>query len=172
MLKPNWLTRPLNENDSGVFKEIRLVAIADSPSTVWPTAEEEEMRTSAEVQAKLQQTASQVVFGTFFDGQLIAIAGLRRESLVQVAHKALVWGVFVRQEFRKEGIARHLFECIKQYADKTGVLQIHLSVNSENQRAKNLYESLGFRKFATEPRSMRIGKRFYDEEHMCLRLDE
>jgi hypothetical protein len=34
-----------------------------------------------------------------------------------------------------------------------------------------LYRSLGFESFGVEPRAMRVGDRFYDEEHMVLRLD-
>jgi hypothetical protein len=31
---------------------------------------------------------------------------------------------------------------------------------------------LGFASFGVEPRAMRVGDRFYDEEHMVLRLDD
>ena len=172
MLIQNFCIRPLTEGDGIAFKALRLAAIADSPTAVWPTAEEEAMRTPAEVQAKIEETANQVVFGAFIDMRLVAIAGLRRESLAQVSHKATLWGVFVHPELRKEGVARKLFIGIEGYARRIGVLQIHLSVNSENHRAKNLYESLGFKPFGLEPRSMKVGTRFYDEVHMCLCLDE
>lgn len=163
--------RPLTEEDAIAFKALRLAAIADSPSAVWPTAEEEAMRTPAEVRARIAQTPDQVVFGAFIDTRLVAIAGLRREPLAQVSHKATLWGVFVHPEWRQEGLARRLLMSIEGHAKKIGLLQIHLSVNSENQRAKNLYESLGFKTFGLESRSMRVGTKFYDEAHMCLRLD-
>src|SRR5471032_3102997 len=172
LLKQDIRIRPLTEDDGIAFKQLRLAAIADSPNAVWPTATEEVMRKPAEVQARIKQTADQVVFGAFSDTRLVAIAGLRRESLTQVAHKATLWGVFVHPELRKEGVARKLFIGIEGYARRIGVLQIHLSVNSENHRAKNLYESLGFKPFGLEPRSMKVGTRFYDEVHMCLCLDE
>lgn len=172
MAKQNICVRPLTEEDGIAFKTLRLVAISDSPTAVWPTAEEEAIRTPAEVRAKIEQTAAQVVFGAFIGERLVAIAGLRRESLVQVSHKATLWGVFVHPEFRKEGIARKLFMSIEEHAKRIGVLQIHLTVNSENLRAKNLYESLGFKSFGLEYRSMKVGAKFYDELHMCLRFDE
>jgi len=171
MLKPNICIRPLNVDDGCAFKRLRLAAIADSPTAVWPTAEEEEMRSASEVQSRIEQTANQAVFGAFIDMRLVAIAGLRREALAQVSHKATLWGVFVHPELRKEGIARKLLMSIEGYAREIGVLQILLSVNSENHRAKNLYESLGFKTFGLEPRSMKVGSSFYDEIHMCLRLD-
>jgi len=172
LLKQDICIRPLTEDDGIAFKQLRLAAIVDSPTAVWPTATEEAMRTPAEVQARIKQTADQVVFGAFSDTRLVAIAGLRRESLTQVAHKATLWGVFVHPQLRKEGVARQLFMRIKGYAAENGVLQIHLAVNSENQRAKNLYESLGFKAYGLEPRSMKIGAKFHDEVLMYLRLDE
>lgn len=52
------------------------------------------------------------------------------------------------------------------------MLQIQLCVNVENTKARNLYLSLGFKPFGLEPRSMRVGDKYFDEEHMALRLDE
>ncbi|WP_371866490.1 GNAT family N-acetyltransferase [Duganella alba] len=168
--KREFFIRPLDEDDGAAFKALRLTAIAESPTAIWPTAEEEAARTPDAVRARIAQTASQAVFGAFHGAELVGIAGLRRETLAQVAHKASVWGVFVHPAWRKEGIARQLFMRIRAQAVEMGVLQIHLSVNAENHRAKNLYELLGFQAFGLEPRCMRVGVTFYDEVHMCLRL--
>jgi hypothetical protein len=65
-------------------------AIADSPSAVWPTYEEEARRTVEEIEARIQQKDTQVVFGAFIDSKLFGIAGLRREPLDQVKHKAVL----------------------------------------------------------------------------------
>lgn len=163
--------RPLAEADMAAFKAIRLQSIADSPTAIWPTVEEESRLTPEQVKAKIAQTPHQVVFGAFAGEQLVGIAGLRRETLAQLAHKATIWGVFVLPGMRKGGLARQLFARIKAHAEEIGVLQIHLSVNAENLRARNLYASLGFQSFGIEPRGSQIAGRFYDEEHMCLRLD-
>jgi ribosomal protein S18 acetylase RimI-like enzyme len=168
----NLEIRPLETNDWAAFKEIRLQAISDSPSAVWPTRDEEAGRTVEEVQARIKMTATQVVFGAFNKQKLAGIAGLRREPLAQVAHKAVLWGVFVAPDLRKQGIARQLFARILAHARQEGVLQIQLCVNAENSKAKSLYQSLGFKSYGLEPRAMRVGDRFYDEEHMVLRLDE
>ncbi|MYM23926.1 GNAT family N-acetyltransferase [Duganella sp. FT135W] len=164
--------RPLTVDDGIAFKALRIAAIVDSPIAVSSTAEEEASRTPAEIQARIEQTAHQVVFGAFVDTRLVAMAGLRREAFVQMSHKATLWGVFVQPELRKEGVARELLMRVVEHARKMGVLQIHLSVNVENHRAKNLYDSLGFETFGLEPRSMRVVGRFYDELLMCLRLDQ
>lgn len=48
--------------------------------------------------------------------------------------------------------------------------QILLSVNAENPQAGALYRAMGFTVYGREPRAMRVGKRFYDEDLMVLQL--
>ena len=162
--------RPLTAHDAAAFRRIRLQAISDSPSAVWPTYEEEAGRTVEEIEARIRKTDIQVVFGAFIDAELVGIAGLRREPLEQVKHKAVLWGVFISPDRRREGLARKLFSSVLSFAREEGVLQIQLCVNAENDRARGLYRSLGFKPFGLEPRAMRIGDRYVDEEHMVLCL--
>lgn len=164
--------RPLREDDAAAFTSLRLAAIADSPTAIAPTADEEATRPLAEVRQKIRQSASQVVFGAFAGEELIAVAGLRREQPAQLAHKATIWGVFVLPAWRKAGMARQLLLRLQQHAREIGVLQLHLGVNAENERAKNLYASLGFEAYGVEPRCLNVAGCFYDEVHMCLRLDQ
>ena len=51
-----------------------------------------------------------------------------------------------------------------------GVEQVLLSVAATQTSAIHLYRSLAFESFGTEPRALRIGDRYIDEEHMVLRL--
>jgi GNAT superfamily N-acetyltransferase len=163
--------RALSTLDAAAFKDLRLQAIADAPSAVWSTAEEVAALTLDEVGARIGQDANVVVHGAFDGQRLVGIAGLRRESLAQVAHKALLWGVFVAPGYRRDGLGRQLIERAIEQARTIGVLQLHLAVNTENVSARSLYVSLGFKSYGVEPRSMRVGTRFYDEEHMILPLD-
>jgi RimJ/RimL family protein N-acetyltransferase len=171
MTSTNLAIRPLTAADAGSFREIRLQAIADSPSAVWPTHDEEAQRTMPEIEARIGQTDNQVVFGAFVDTELVGIAGLRREPLEQVRHKAVLWGVFISSDWRRAGFARRLLSHVTTYARANGVLQIHLGVNAENARARALYHALGFVSYGLEPRAMRVGDKYFDEEHMVLRLD-
>lgn len=154
------------------FKALRLKAIASAPFALWPTYEEEATQTQEQVQARIEPGPYQIVFGAFDGRQLVGIAGLRRERLQQIGHKATVWGVAVDPERRNEGIGKRVLQRLIGYARDVDLLQIQLSVAVENQPAQALYRSLGFESFGVEPRAMRVGDRFYDEENMVLRLDE
>lgn len=164
--------RPLAAPDAAAFRQIRLQAISDSPAAVRPTYEEEAGRTVEETEARIQRTDTQIVFGAFIDAKLVGLAGLRREPLEQGRHKAVLWGVFITPDRRRAGLARQLFSRVLAFAGDEGILQIQLCVNAENVRARRLYLSLGFKSFGVEPRAMRVGDRFFDEEHMVLRLDD
>lgn len=163
--------RALAGDDAEAFKALRLKAIQDAPTAIWPTHNEEAARTLDETRNRIRTTEHQVMFGAFAGPTLIGIAGLRREPLVQVAHKAVLWGVFVDPEHRRGGIAGRLLDAAIAHARAARVRQIQLCVNAENPRAQALYRNAGFETFGIERRAMRVGQRFYDEEHMVLRLD-
>jgi ribosomal protein S18 acetylase RimI-like enzyme len=111
------------------------------------------------------------VLGVFVGAELVAIAGVRREPLAQVAHRAMLWGVYVHPAHRRGGLARRLLGAACAHARAQGVLQVHLAVNAGNPRALALYESLGFIAYGREPRTLCVDGVFYDEILMALPLD-
>ncbi|MFC5460053.1 GNAT family N-acetyltransferase [Massilia niabensis] len=167
---PDIQFRPLHHDEWEAFQALRLRSIADMPEAIYPTYKEESSRTPEQARARITETDHQVVFGAYRDGELIGIAGLRREALVQVAHKGILWGVFVHPERRGGGIARRLLQALFDYARRAGVRQIHLNVNIDNPRAGGLYRSMGFEAYGREPDAMQVGGRYYDEDLMVLRL--
>lgn len=170
-MPPAVRIRPLVPGDWRAFRALRLAAIADAPLAIWPTHDEEAGRTAAEVQARIAHTPTQVVFGAFVGEALVAIAGMLRNPLAQVGHKAQLWGVFVHPEWRRHGIGGALLDAAFADARAGGVLQVQLSVNAENERALALYRARGFTAYGREPRALRVGAVFYDEVLMMLRLD-
>jgi RimJ/RimL family protein N-acetyltransferase len=168
----NVFIQPLTRNDADSFRRLRLKAIQDSPAALWPTYEEEARATRETIIARIQANDHQIVFGAFHDDELIGVTGLRREALAQVAHKAVLWGVYVDVKWRGSGVSRRLIQSTIAHARETKVLQIHLAVHTENPKAEGLYRSFGFEDNGVEPRAIRIGNRFYDERRMMLRLDE
>lgn len=163
--------RLLDSPDAEQFKALRLLAIDNSPTAIWPTRQEEMARSIEEVAARIRSTPTQAVFGAFESEVLIGITGVRREPLCQVNHKATIWGVFVNPSYRGRGIAQTLLSAATTHAaEEWGAIQLMLCVNAENLTAKRLYESYGFQRFGLEPRAMKVADRFYDEEHMCKQL--
>lgn len=161
--------RLLTPADAGAFCALRLRAILDSPSSFSSSREDELARTPEEHAQRIAGGQQQRAFGAFDGERLVGFAGLRREPLRQLSHKAVLWGVFVDVQQRGKGVARRLVHaCIDLAERDPAILQVHLSVNAENNVALRLYESLGFIVYGTEPRSMRVGELFYDEYHLAL----
>jgi L-amino acid N-acyltransferase YncA len=111
------------------------------------------------------------VFGAFDEnGRLVGIATLRREERVRSAHKALLFGMYVLAENRRQGIGRALLKAVISRAEEIDVRQVNLMVNSQNRAAVLLYESCGFEHFGLERDSFRIGDGFFDTAYMALRV--
>jgi ribosomal protein S18 acetylase RimI-like enzyme len=98
-------------------------------------------------------------------------AALARQAGEKQQHRAAIYGVYVKPEVRGRGASRMLLEAVIAEARKT-VLQVQLSVTTHNEPAIRLYRKLGFQTYGTEPRSLLVEGRYYDEHLMVLRLDE
>jgi RimJ/RimL family protein N-acetyltransferase len=163
--------RPLDSPDAEQFKAMRLLAADNAPTALRPTRQEEFARSIEEIAGRIRSTPTQAVFGAFAGELLVGITGVRREPLCQVKHKATIWGVFVDPSYRGRGIAQMLLAAATAHAsEEWGTIQLMLCVNAENLPAKRLYASYGFRTFGVEPRAMKVGDRFYDEELMFKQL--
>ena len=106
-----------------------------------------------------------VVVGFEQHGALLGIGGLQRFSGEKLAHKALIWGMYVRPQARGTGAAGAVVEALIAHAPE-GVRQLQLTVMAHNLRARSLYERHGFSVYAIEPASVRIGDQFWDEALM------
>lgn len=111
------------------------------------------------------------MMGAFQEGRLVGMAGLLRGAARKTRHKADVIAVYVTPPAQGQGVARRLIEgLIGEARQLEGLEQLTLTVVAENTAARNLYLGLGFAVYGTEPRSLRVGDRYYDEDDMVLFL--
>lgn len=61
---------------------------------------------------------------------------------------------------------------LERAAVVAGLEQVLLSVARTQEAAIRLYRSLGFEPYGCEPRALKVGNRFIDEEHMILQLGQ
>lgn len=163
--------RPLGEADWPAFRQIRLEALREAPEAFSSDYESNRDKPDAEWISRVGPTPDLFVLGAFRDGQIVGLAGFRRENMTKLRHKADVWGVFVSPGARGLGLGRRLMtELISRARAVEGVEQLLLTVVSDNEPARQLYLSLGFTPFGREPRAMRLGDRYLDEDFMILPL--
>ncbi|HTR09308.1 MAG TPA: GNAT family N-acetyltransferase [Paraburkholderia sp.] len=161
----------MNERDADAFHAMRLQAAENYPAGIVPTYEEEARCTRVETEARVRATEYQIVFGAFDGDKLVGITGLAREPRRKLAHKALIWGVFVNPAYRGAGLARQLLESAVAHARTLGLVQVQLVVSVKNPRAQALYRSFGFVRYGVEPRGLCIDGEYADDELMVLFLD-
>ncbi|PTL79264.1 GNAT family N-acetyltransferase [Vitiosangium sp. GDMCC 1.1324] len=153
------------------FWALRLRALREHPEAFGASLEEDAARPLDVVRARLGNVGVQVVLGAFEGSRLVGMVGLRREESRKQAHKAMVWGMYVAQEVRSRGVGRRLMAAVIEEARKMeGVERLMLATVAHNPQARGLYLSLGFQSYGVEPKALKIGETYVDEELMFLSL--
>ena len=81
------------------------------------------------------------------DGSLIGLTSGEIQPTATVFERGPTLAIseaYVRQEWRRQGIASALLEALEAWAEDRGYDTAHLWVNKDNQPAHALYESCGF----------------------------
>jgi RimJ/RimL family protein N-acetyltransferase len=165
--------RVLQSNDAAAFQELRLTALRDCPTDFSSSYEEECDIPLPRVADRLAPGPDRAIFGAFDEGRLVGTVGLQREQPRKLAHKAMIWGVYVRPAFRRHGVGRRLLEyALAHAASMPGLRQILLSANAANPASTALYKSVGFEPFGVERDFLLVDGALHDEIHMSRRVTE
>jgi ribosomal protein S18 acetylase RimI-like enzyme len=165
--------RRLTPADAEIFQAFRLAALQDAPMAFGSSFQEEKDFPASVIEGRLALRSDRGPFGAFQGEELVGFVALGRENLKNLAHKAFVWGMYVKPEHRGRGIAKALLnEALSLARSVSEVRQVNLSVIASNASAIRLYESLGFKAFGCEPGALRINGELHDELHMFLRLTD
>ncbi len=165
---PDQQIRRLETADSALYRDIRLEALQRNPEAFGSTFERENAQPLSWFEASLGRTA---IFGAFLDGALGGMAGYAAQEGSKQAHKARLWGMYVRAEARNAGLGKRLVAAVLDHARGRAEL-IQLTVVSENEAARRLYRAMGFVEYGYEKRALKQDGKYYDEVLMVSFLDE
>ena len=166
----NLSLRQLVPGDAELFMQLRQEALDLEPSAFLASPDDDRALDPVFVHEALSST-SQATFGAFVP-ELVGIVGIGRESHHKAAHKAYVWGLYVKAAQRRNGIGKALMVAALRFArELQGVTHVHLGVAESNAPALGLYERLGFVAWGTEPAALRVRGELIPERHLFLELD-
>jgi RimJ/RimL family protein N-acetyltransferase len=160
--------RRLQTPDAAVYRDIRLEALQRNPEAFGSTFEFENAQPLSSFEASLGRAA---IFGAFIDGRLAGMAGFAVQEGSKFAHKARLWGMYVRAAARNSGLGKRLVASVLDHARGRAEL-VQLTVVSENEAARRLYRAMGFVEYGHEKRALKQDGRYYDEVLMVNFLDE
>ncbi|MBD1876013.1 GNAT family N-acetyltransferase [Nodosilinea sp. FACHB-131] len=166
--------RFLNSEDVAAYRDLRLYALRESPTAFVSSYEQESQLSLADFADRLRSShdAASGVFGAFSDrSQLIGMLGFSREQRPKRSHVGTLWSMYVLPEFRGQKVGSSLLDRAIFYArELEGLRQIVLSTTASNVAARSLYISRGFESFGIERDALCVEGRYFDEEHLVLRL--
>lgn len=164
--------RRLTADDAAAFQALRLQGLLECPSAFASSYAEEAGEPVSAVAERLGHEGPMGVYGAFDErGVLVGAAGLGRERIARLSHKAVLWGMYVAPAGRRRGVARALVgEVLAQARRLPGARQVTLGVEAGNTAARSLYEAMGFVAWGTEPQSTWAEGQGFDEVWMVAWL--
>jgi cyclohexyl-isocyanide hydratase len=151
--------RPLLETDNEQYRELWLYGVTALPEFFRIAAEDDP---APDIPTDFKSDS--FTLGAWMDAELVGVVSLRRDVLNKLKHKALVCRMFVHPRASGHGLGRALLkQLIADVRSATDIRQIYLTVLASNERAINLYRSLGFKEYAREPQAVKIGDGYVDE---------
>jgi RimJ/RimL family protein N-acetyltransferase len=160
--------RKLESSDAEVFRHLRLEALTVAPEAFGASYEEDASLSLETIRARLSASPN-VVFGAFADHGLIGMAGFAVYDRVKARHKGLLWGVYVKAEWRGHQVGKRLVQRVIDHASHH-VMMLEAAVGLTNDGARRTYHGLGFKPYGIQRKALRVGDMFYDEELLYLDL--
>ncbi len=163
------VVRRLLASDAEAYFRLRREALETEPFAFSSSPAEDRALDPEFVRTSLGDP-NQALFGAF-SPELVGVTGVYRERGAKSAHKARLWGLYVRASHRRRGLGEQLVQAAIAFARSLeGVTHLHLSVTDRGKEAAALYEKLGFVTWGIEPAALRIGGAEAAERHMVLKL--
>lgn len=165
--------KKIPHTDTSLLYQLRLESLEkDSFAFGVEKADQEKIGKKNFAKILVQESANDVLWGAYWHDMLVGMIGLTREQGLKKKHKATIWGLYVKHEFRGLKISSRLIDMAIDHAKNHLELKsLMLTTEAYNQTALKLYESRGFVMWGIEPESLLIDGVYHDQGYMSLNLN-
>ncbi|MDX9691217.1 MAG: GNAT family N-acetyltransferase [Acholeplasmataceae bacterium] len=158
--------RKLSAYDAPIYQKIRLKALLENPESYSSSYEEEQSRPIEYIEERLSQIAVST-FGAFIEDMLVGIVTFVKETRIKTRHTGDLYAMYVDSRYRRQKIGTALVNHILSIAKENQVTEkIRLAVTVTNTSALKLYETLGFKTYCHETKSVKINDVYYGTYYM------
>lgn len=165
------IIRKLTPAHASDYRRLRLHGLKESPAAFGSSYEEEVTRPIIAFESRLERKRGKWTLAAFQETSMVGVLSFVRHDKRKERHKASIYGMYVKKSMRGMGIGRGLLEKTIEGARRLPRLrQINISVVESNRAALNLYESVGFTIYGREEAALFVGRKYYTELYLALRL--
>jgi len=153
----------LTSADWKQYRDIRSEAVMKDTEAFAESYEQASKRTDEEWKEKMGTTTSHIFVAR--DGEeIIGMAAAFQEQGERVNHIAYMWGVYLREAYRGQGIGKKMMQAlISEVQQNKEIKKINLNVNTKQKSAVKAYKSLGFQVAGTLHMELKINGEYFDE---------
>jgi GNAT superfamily N-acetyltransferase len=164
---------PATAGDAEAVRELRLEALRGHPEAFSADYEVDFNKSLTDWRNQLgrHNGADSILYLAYSGSLLVGMTGIARGWSTKTIHTSTIWGVYVRPNFRRHGVARQLLEACVGWAAKQAVKVVKLAVVSTNTAAIQCYANCGFRVYGIEPKALFYDKFYYDELLMVREIE-
>ncbi|MCS6965445.1 MAG: GNAT family N-acetyltransferase [Candidatus Kapabacteria bacterium] len=168
------LIRPLTEQDFEQFTRLQQEALRLAPEAFGSDYDSYQALSLLDKEQQFEALLHypyNYLLGVFVEGKLVGMAGFSCEhTKPKLRHKGRIWGMYITPEYRGRGLGEQLLRRLLTAAkEDSRCEQALLSVATTNQAAYGLYLKMGFLRYGTEYRALKLGDTYVDE-HLMMRL--
>jgi GNAT superfamily N-acetyltransferase len=152
--------RSASADEADSLRALRVEAITQHPTSFGSVPQEVDGYDWVDLTGGATRDAA--IFVAEHGGQFIGLTGVLRGNRVKDSHHADIWGVYVRESWRRLGLAAALVNAAAEWAAGRGVAIVKLTVVPESG-AMDCYLRCGFRATGTDRAALKWDGRYYDE---------
>ena len=163
--------KTLTKNDAEDYRQIRIEALYNNPDSFGTMYQEEAAETIEYFRNKIPIDSNNFILGCYNDNKIIGIVVFHQESRIKTKHKAYIRSMYVKEEYRRQGIGELLLnELIEKAKAIDGIEILLLDIVTNNIPAKRLYLSFGFKTYGVEKMAYKFNNQYFDMEYMSLQI--